>query len=309
MSALAILCPGQGDQHPAMLDLALSSEAGRAVVAEAASALGEEPLSLARRGAPDLYRNAIAQPLVCAAELATWAALRNSLPRPALFAGYSLGELAAYGCAGALAPAAAVGLAVTRAGLMEAASPSPGGLVALRGLALSRAEALAAEVGAAVAIVNGLDHCVLGGTAEALAAVERRAPLLGASAVRRLPVGVPAHTALLADAVAPFAEALRRAGLSDPGVPVLAGVSGEAVRRAGEGIETLARQLAARIEWARCLAVASEMGCAVFLELGPGDALSRMVREAVPGAKARSVAEFRSLTGVAGWVEGNLAGP
>jgi [acyl-carrier-protein] S-malonyltransferase len=307
MTGLGVLCPGQGDQHPSMLDLALCRDEGKEVLKRAAAVLGQDPLAVLRRGAPGVYENAVAQPLVCAAELATWAALRESLPRPTLFAGYSLGELAAYGCAGALSPGGTVAMAARRAGAMESANASAGGLVALRGLALPRVEALAGELGAEVAIVNGPDHFVVGGSAASLAALERRALDAGATSVRRLSIGVPAHTRLLAAAVEPFAAALRGSGLSDPEVPVLAGVSGQPVRRREEVVPTLSRQLAERIEWARCLATASEMGCSVFLEIGPGNALSRMAREILPGALARSVDEFRSREGVLRWVEASLA--
>ena len=308
MSGLAVLCPGQGDQHPEMLDIALASASGRDVLGAAGGVLGEDPAALARRGAPEVYRNAVAQPLVCAAELATWAALREELPAPVAFAGYSLGELAAHGCAGALAPEEAVALAAQRAALMDRASPSPGGLVAVRGLSLARAEALAREAGAEVAIVNGPDHCVLGAAAGAIEEVERRAAAAGATTVLRLRIGVAAHTRLLEAAVEPFALALRASGLVDPPRPVLAGVSGDPLRRREDAVVALSLQLARRIEWARCLATAGEMGCSVFLEVGPGNALSRMARELVHGAQARSVAEFRSREGVLRWVEGALRG-
>jgi [acyl-carrier-protein] S-malonyltransferase len=49
------------------------------------------------------------------------------------------------------------------------------------------------------------------------------------------------------------------------------------------------------------------MGATVFLELGPGSALSRMATELLPGAAARSVAEFRSLKGIAAWVATRVA--
>ncbi|HMW30687.1 MAG TPA: ACP S-malonyltransferase, partial [Plasticicumulans sp.] len=43
-------------------------------------------------------------------------------------------------------------------------------------------------------------------------------------------------------------------------------------------------------------------GCTVLLELGPGSGLSRMARDRHPELAARSVADFRSLDGAAGWV-------
>jgi len=306
VTGLAVLCPGQGDQHASMFALSLTREAGRAVLERAREALGEDPLALLGRGGQGLYQNRVAQPLVCSAELASWATLEDSLPRPSLFLGYSLGELVAYGCAGALAPGEAIRLAAARAEAMEAASATRGGLLALRGLPLARAESLAARLGAEVAIANGPEHCVVGGSEEALAALERLAPAEGARTVVRLPIGVPAHTRLLAAAVGPFAAALRRSGLEDPRVPVLAGVSAEPVRRREEAVDTLSRQLAERIEWARCLAAAAEMGCKAFLELGPGTALARMAREILPGSEARSLDEFRSREGVLRWAESAL---
>jgi [acyl-carrier-protein] S-malonyltransferase len=305
VTGLALLCPGQGGQHPGMLELAAASPSGAEVLRRCAGALGWDPLARARAGGAPVFANAVAQPLVCAAELATWAALQAALPAPTLVLGYSLGELAAYGCAGALAPADAVALAVARAAAMDAEAPPGSGLLALRGLGLARAEALAAAAGAQIAIVNGPDHVVAGGAAEALAALEARAPAAGATAVR-IPVCVPAHTDLLRGAVAPFAAALGRSPLAAPAVPVLAGATALPVTTREGAVAALAAAVGTRIEWSRCLAAAAEHGCGVFLELGPGGALARMAADVVPGAAARSVADFRSVEGIARWVAREL---
>jgi [acyl-carrier-protein] S-malonyltransferase len=307
MSGLALLCPGQGDQHPAMLDLALSSAEGARVIAEAGEVLGLDVGVVVREGGPAIFRNAVAQPLLCATELATWAALRDSLPAPMLVLGYSLGELAAHACAGSLTTASVVALARRRAALMDAAAVVPSGLVALRGLPLETVAALCAASGTEIAIVNGPDHVVAGGRLPDLDRLEREARGAGATTVQRLPVGVAAHTSLLAAAVGPFADTLLASSLGAPPVPVLAGVSGAPVRDRAGAVESLSLQLARPVAWARCLAAAREMGATVFLELGPGSALSRMATELLPGAAARSVAEFRSRRGIAAWVATRLA--
>ena len=85
-------------------------------------------------------------------------------------------------------------------------------------------------------------------------------------------------------------------------------MSGRPVWSRPDAIATLSQQLAHRIEWARCLATAAEMGCSVFLELGPGTALVRMAAEVAPITRVRSVAEFRSLAGVVRWVAAALRG-
>jgi [acyl-carrier-protein] S-malonyltransferase len=307
MSGLALLFPGQGGQEPGMLALAAGHPAGAAVLRAAAVVMGESPEALLQRGGEAPYRNAVAQPLVCAAELATWAALRERLPAPALLLGYSVGELAAHGAAGTFEPQAVIALAARRAALMDQANPSPGGLLGLRGLPLARAEALAAESGCEVAIVNGPEHVVLGGPLPAIDQAARLAMAAGAATVLRLPITVAAHTRQLASAVLPFATALASAAPRQAAIPVLAGISGTPVRGGAEAVDVLSRQLAERLEWGRCLAIAGEMGCTVFLDLGPGSALAKMAGEALPGLPVRAVSEFRTLEGVGRWVAERLA--
>src|SRR5690349_7043676 len=102
---LSLLCPGQGGQHPALFDLARTNPHADALLNDSLSEarLGK-PLAavLADKGA--LFSNRMAQPLIVAATMATWEALRRDLPAPALVGGYSIGEVAAYGVAGALVP-------------------------------------------------------------------------------------------------------------------------------------------------------------------------------------------------------------
>jgi len=290
-----------------MLDLASAHPAGAAVLREAAAVLGEPPEAILGRGGEAPYRNRVAQPLVCAAELATWAALRELLPAPSLLLGYSVGELAAHGAAGTFDVAATLALASRRAALMDEACAGPGGMLGLRGLPPERLEGVVAGSGCPVAIVNGPGHVVLGGTIAGLEVAARLAAAGGATTVHRLPVAVPAHTRLLAGAVAPFADALRAARPRAARIPVLSGLDGTPIRGGDAAVEALARQVAEPLEWARCLAVAGEMGCTVLLDLGPGSALARMAREALPGAAVRAAGEFRSAEGVARWVAARRA--
>ena len=153
-----------------------------------------------------------------------------------------------------------------------------------------------------IAIANGADAFVVGGTRKALIEVEQRARRDGAQ-VTPLRVGIPSHTPLLASAVPRFREKLSTTLTRAPAPPVVAGIDARLVTTVTDAIETLSTQLNHTIEWAQCIDVLCERGCRVFLEMPPGHALTRMVRERREDVEARGVEEFRDLSAVVRWVE------
>lgn len=297
---LCILCPGQGGQHPGMLRLLEGHPAARTVLDEAADALGEDPLDWLQ-SPRELYLNPIAQPLLCVSQLAIWSVLSETLPLPRLFAGYSIGELAAYGCAGSIGSGELVRLARRRALLMEEAAVTPSGLLAVSGLDRRQVERLCRERDAQIAIVNAQDRFVLGARREEMGRLQQAAERLGGR-VTPLEVGVASHTSWLAAASEAFRATLTDSALQAPAIPVLAGINGSPVHTREAAIETLARQISTPLNWAACLDALPEMGCTLVLELGPGIALSRMARQRWPEIPARSAEEFHSLKGVVEWV-------
>jgi [acyl-carrier-protein] S-malonyltransferase len=126
-------------------------------------------------------------------------------------------------------------------------------------------------------------------------------PQTGAS-YKPLPINIASHTSLLASAVDPL-RGLLQAHAATPALPLLAGVSASIVHDAAQAAELLALQTANTIRWTECLDAMLEARIDVALELGPGNALSRMLRERHPGIACRSVADFRSVKGVVAWVE------
>lgn len=251
-----------------------------------------------------LFSNRAAQQLIVASELATWEAVRDHAPVPALVAGYSIGELAAYGVAGALDAADAVQLADVRARAMddcERAHPGQA-LAAISGLTLARAVELMADDLFYVAIETADDSCIAGGPAAGLPSLEQKV-LAAGGRFTRLPVAVASHTPYLAAAVAPFAAALHVADFRPFTAPVLSGIGALRVDGKALAVEQLSRQLAEPIVWRGCMDACAEAGITVALELGPGAALARMMQARHPQIACRSVADFRSLAGVWRWLE------
>lgn len=301
---LVLLCPGQGGQHPRMFDRLAAEPGVQAWLHEAAGLLGMPLPDLAAHA--DRYRNAIAQPLVCAGALAHWQALATRLPAVVAVAGYSAGELAAHAIAGSCDASQCLQIARQRAALMDAAAPADSGLCAVLGLDTAQIRQLCRTHGVYLAIDNGPDHVVLGGLRSALAAACDAAARQGARVVA-LPVCVPAHTPLLEPAATGLADLLATLPLRPPRLRLLAGIDGRGVADVARSIASLSRQVAQTVRWQQTLEQAVELGGRVFLELGPGTALSALVRQLHPQLQARSVEDFQTLDGVAEWVEAACA--
>jgi [acyl-carrier-protein] S-malonyltransferase len=294
-SGLLLLCPGQGAQHSAMFDLARSHPGAAALLDRLSPALP------ALDG--DLFANRAAQPLIVAATLAMWEALRADAPPPAMVAGYSIGELAAYGVAGGYETEQAVALGGVRAQAMDdcVREHPQQALVAISGLIVPQALALATARNFVLSIETGDDSCITGGPA-AQADDLAAAVLAAGGRTSRLPVAVASHTPYMAGAVQPFAQALQRQAFKTMIAPVLAGISGGAITDRPRAIDVLSRQVAEPIRWAACMDACAEAGITYALELGPGNALSRMLQARHPHINTRSVADFRTLTGIQTWL-------
>lgn len=306
MTRLALLCSGQGFQHPAMFALTGTVEAAAPVFAAAKRALdGRDARDVAREGGPDIHDNATAQVLCCAQALAAAAALRDALDQDVVVAGYSVGELAAWGVAGVFDAETVLRLACRRAAAMDAAAAdAPGGLAAVRGLRRVALEALCRANGGHVAIVNGADQIVIGGSREALAATLDAALRSGAK-VTELQVRVASHTPLLASAVDPLRLALSEAPAQrlGPDRRLLSGIDGAPVFAVADGLDKLARQVAETVDWRACMEACRAAGVTRALELGPGGALAHLVADELGGRGGRALDDFRSLEGVRRWLE------
>lgn len=299
--SVAVICSGQGAQTPALFAGTPFTERGLAV-RDSVIAAGVLPPDVAAwldgpaTGGDRIFLNHFSQPLICLYHAMVWAEIGGLLPPVELVAGYSLGELSAYGCAGAIDPVDCVRLAVLRSRLMDAAAPR-GEMIAVTGLAVSRA----ADCGP-VAIILADDHCVIGCMADTARDTAGRLLAAGAREARLLDVTIAAHTFHMDSAVGPFRSALGEAPTRDPAVPVLAGVSAVKVTHRAGMIQWLPEQIHRTIRWDQIQQRIAGSGVRVVLEIGPGTQLAHAMHSI--GANARGLGEFKSFEGVAEWAAG-----
>lgn len=304
----AVLCPGQGGQHGRMFDVIGENIKTKELLdqwrlddhlpAPLATLIGDGTDNAG------LFANLAAQPLIVTATLVAWKKLKAVLPVPALVAGYSIGEVSAYAVAGAIPPSAAIQLAASRARLMDdcARTSPPHAMLAVTSPDLKALLGSAPGAALHVAIETGPDSVILGGWLQDALAFEKQVANAGGRATL-LPVSVASHTPLMTPAVAPFLAMLEQCQFTDPAIPVVSGLTAAPVTQRAEAIRTLARQLNETIHWQDCMDTCAEAGITVALELGPGGALSRMLRERHPRIDCRSIDDFRSVEGIVKWLD------
>ena len=298
--SLAVLCPGQGSQHPGMLDKLARDPLAKEVLSQAGKVLGDSWRD-ALNDPRTLFSNRYAQPLVCLAQYAAWRSLEDVLRGATAIAGYSAGEVSAYACAGILDAEALAHVASERARYMDEMG-RPGGLLALQGLARDVVEPMCTAHDGHLAIVVAEDFHVVGAASDDLQSLASAAEQAGGQ-VTRLKVGVPSHTPLMRDAIEPLARLLHASMRGTLQKTVIAGITADRIFTREQAIETLSRQVAETIQWSACMDALYERGCRVFIELGPGNALSRMMAQRHPDVRVRSLEDFRSLDGARAWLE------
>ncbi|HKW82781.1 MAG TPA: acyltransferase domain-containing protein [Burkholderiaceae bacterium] len=296
----ALLFAGQGQQHPQML----------AWVEREGAVFGfEEELGADWRGtmtdAGWAARNRIAQPLLTGLALAAWEQLAVQLPPPAIVAGYSVGELAAFSAAGVVDRATAIRLAHERARCMDAAAEGiESGLLAVTGTSAARIQALCMRFELDVAIRIGPGSAVLGGLRPSLIAAADAAAESGMRCTS-LKIALASHTRWMLPAVEPFDRALAASALRRPTIALASNALGR-VSDGPRAREALARQIAQTVRWDECLESVAAQRVEAVLEIGAGDALSRMWRERFPEIPARSADEFQTPRAIVSWIRSRI---
>ncbi|WP_027578658.1 malonate decarboxylase subunit epsilon [Bradyrhizobium sp. Ai1a-2] len=308
---LAILCSGQGRQHRDMFALTGDAPEAASLFAHAATLLGgRDPREIVRSESVEaIHHNRIGQILCTLQALAAASVLRDRMPDRLIVAGYSVGEVAAWGVAGLMSTTDTLDLVARRAEAMDAATLHGDGMVFVRGLPRDAIDRLCERHDAAVAIVNPGDAFILGGSRATLRALADEAKAMNAARVVDVPVEVASHTSRLAKASTEFRDQLSHfavAVLPATGIRLLSGIDAAPVIDVKTGLDKLAAQISQTVQWADCLQACMESEATVFLELGPGRALSEMVAGAYRGVPARSLDDFRTLDGVRAWLAAHL---
>lgn len=241
----------------------------------------------------ELRRTDHAQPALFYTGVAVARLLAERGVEPAFAAGHSLGEFCALVAAGAISAEDGMRLVLRRARAMAAAPP--GTMAAVLGLDSEGLAEICSEVtetGEVCVVAN--DNCpgqqVISGTDAGVREVSRRAREAGARKVVPLAVGGAFHSPLMEPAAEQFAVEVGRTEILEPRYPVGAGALGRLVTTAAEVREGLEVQLRSPVRWTELVRALAAGGAARFIECGPGQTLSALIRRTLAGAEVSQVA-------------------
>ncbi|MBL8133718.1 MAG: ACP S-malonyltransferase [Anaerolineae bacterium] len=288
-SKTAFLFPGQGSQVVGMgKDAAEAYPAARQLFERADAYLGFPLSAMCFEGPAEVLNDTInTQPALYVCSLALLAALRTERPEatPRAVAGHSFGEFTALAAVDALDFEDGLRLVRERGRLMqEAGKASPGAMAALLALEIEAVRALCAQ---AAAETNGIlvvanDNCpgqiVISGEDSALERGLVLAKDAGARRAIRLAVSIAAHSPLMAPAAESFAVAIHETRIKPPGAPVYANVSAAPLTAVADIQQELEAQLTHPVRWRESMNAMVADGLEVFVEIGPKDVLSGLMK-------------------------------
>ncbi len=310
--SVAWVFPGQGAQVVGMgRDVYGEIPAARAVFDEADRVLDVNVSRLCFEGPEDaLTATEHAQPALLTVSVALLRAVESLLPNgfggrwPLAVAGHSLGEYSALVAGGALDFATALQL-VRRRGLLMASS-DVGTMAAVIGLDDGVVAAVCQEVSeqtgrpVVVANVNAPGQLVISGDSDA---VEQAGVVLrerGAKRVLPLRVSGAFHSPLMGHVREGMAEAVAAATVADVSVPLVANVTGQPMTAADAVREELVAQVCSPVLWVDTVRWMVAQGVSTFVEFGPGNVLTGLVRRIASGVR---VVNVRGLEDVHTFVE------
>lgn len=290
MAVYAFVFPGQGSQSVGMgADLAQAFPAARAVFQEVDDALGEHLSKIIFEGPLDtLTSTENAQPALMAVSMAVLRVLETDGgldlgAKATLLAGHSLGEYAALAAGRSFGITEAARLLRLRGQAMQKAVPAgEGGMAAIIGGTLAQVEEICASAGKGsvleIANDNGGGQIVISGKMDAIDQAIALAKEMKIKRALKLPVSAPFHCSLMRPAEDIMAEALEKADIAAPIVPVIANVTAEKETDADAIRLNLTRQITGRVRWRESVQAMSGMGVDTFVEIGAGKVLSGLVK-------------------------------
>jgi len=298
LSKIAFCFPGQGSFEAGMgRDFAEAVPAAMDVFRRGSAATGLDLERLCfHADAEELVDTAVQQPALVATSLAVLAALQERGIKADFVIGHSVGEFAALAAAEAMTLEEAMALVRERGlAMAEAAARNPGSMAAILGLADDVVEGLCRKIlGVWPANYNCPGQIVVSGENPAVEEACHAAEQEGARRAVKLRVSGAFHSPLVARAADRLRPALDKVKVAEPTAPFMSTVTArlEDAKRIGP---LLVDQLTAPVRFTQAAQALLREGVQTWVEVGPGNVLSGLVKRIDRDARTISVSTPEGL--------------
>jgi [acyl-carrier-protein] S-malonyltransferase len=288
---IVVVCPGQGSQTPGFLTPWLELDGARERLEQYSTAADVDVVQHGTHSDASVIRDTqIAQPLIVAASLLAWNALRERIVKGTVsgVAGHSVGEVAALAISGVVSETDAMHLVGVRGRAMaHAAAFEITGMSAVVGGVEDEVLARLDDLGLTAANHNGAGQVVAAGGIGQLDQL-RQEPPAGARVIP-LPVAGAFHTRYMGSAVDRLRTAASEVLTADPAVTLWTNHDGTVVDSGARALELLVGQVASPVRWDLCMASFADRGVTGIIELAPAGTLVGLAKRALKGVPTVAV--------------------
>jgi [acyl-carrier-protein] S-malonyltransferase len=300
MKKIALLFAGQGAQSVGMgRDLAGQFAVAADLFRRADEILGRNLSEIAWTGPiEELTKTSNCQPALYVHGLACLSILHELGGGFSIggAAGLSLGEMTAHAAASTFDFANGLKLVQKRGELMdEACAATNGAMAAMIGADESAVRALAADADVDVANINAPGQIVISGERAKVEAAIGMAKEHGIRRATLLNVAGAYHSRLMESAYQKLGAVLVHVPVQPPRFPVISNVTGAEVTTPIEIRRTLQDQVTGTVRWLDCMERLADLGCDLFVELGPGGVLAGLLRRTFKDMDVISVSDAESV--------------
>ena len=303
--SLALLFPGQGSQFIGMgKDFSSKFSVANQLFSDLDQILGRSLTEIMFDGNIDeLTLTTNSQPAIMAVSSAILESIRSenliNFDSVKAVAGHSLGEYSALYATNSISFISSIKLLEVRSRAMQESMPvGTGGMAAVIGKSMLEVEALLDSIKnygqVAIANDNADGQIVVSGEMSVINYLCENSKELGIKRALKLPVSAPFHCDLIQSASEELSKVINKYEFDEFSYDFYSNVTSEKCSNI-ETPDLLVRQVVSRVRWREIIENMIKNGISTFIEVGPGNVLSNLVKRINKSINTLSISKVEDL--------------
>ncbi|MFP7737477.1 ACP S-malonyltransferase [Priestia aryabhattai] len=299
-----IMFPGQGSQHIGMGQDAYKNSEIVKYIYETAESIVNFPLKKYMFEGPEekLKQTNITQPCLLTSNISLYETLMHKVSdEPSYICGHSAGEYAALYAAGVLSLEDSLKLIMHRGKLMHLATK--GSMLAVLNatdeeVTMLCEKSLVTGGTLSPANWNSKHQTVISGD---IHSIEKALDLAFEMDITVIPLSVSGafHSNLMSSVVSQFSEYVEEVEFKSSKIPIIPNVTAQPMENSETWESLILKQLVSPVKWKQTIKYLYEKGIRTFVEVGPGNVLSKLVSKDYPDVSVLNVNDINTANNAA----------